>query len=699
MSTRLTFLIAFVFAVALVSGQVCSGVDPDLAGWWKLDGNAQDSSGNGHDGVIYSDPQWVAGYHSGALSFDGVDDRVEMPSTSSAQGFPATDGEVTWTLWMKTPATGALQTAIALGPAGAAHIQGNRSINVETSGLIMVRAHSVGALTSLDSTATVDDDEWHHVVAAIAFETDGANDTMRVYIDGDLSKGYETTTVNINLHSGPANDFVLTLGARGSTPFAGLLDDVRVYSRALTVDEVLKVMQGGFETSADPTPADGATDILRDTPLGWSPGQFAQSHDVYFGTAFDDVNTADRANPLAVLVSEGQTDTGYLPSDVLEFGQTYYWRVDEVNGAPDNTIFKGQIWSFTVEPFAYRVQSVTATSNGISDAGTGPENTVNGSGLNASDEHSVDAPDMWLAVPGADPLQIQYEFDGVYKLHEMLVWNYNVQFELMLGFGLKDVTVEHSENGADWTALGDVQLAQATARADYAANTAVAFGGVAARSVRMTVNSGYGPMGQFGLSEVRFLFVPVQAREPRPADGATEVLVGTALSWRAGREAVSHDVHLGADPEALAMVDSVSEASYAPSDLHFGTMYYWQIVEVNEAEAVSSWAGDIWSFATQAFAVIDDMESYDDEENRIYDAWLDGFVNDTGATVGYFEAPFAEKTIVNSGGQSMPLEYNNADAPFYSEAELDLGSANWTANGADTLRLFVSGQAPAFFEG
>jgi hypothetical protein len=269
----------------------------------------------------------------------------------------------------------------------------------------------------------------------------------------------------------------------------------------------------------------------------------------------------------------------------------------------------------------------------------------------------------------------------------------------MLGFGLKDVTVEHSENGADWTALGDVQLAQATARADYAANTAVAFGGVAARSVRMTVNSGYGPMGQFGLSEVRFLFVPVQAREPRPADGATEVLVGTALSWRAGREAVSHDVHLGADPEALAMVDSVSEASYAPSDLHFGTMYYWQIVEVNEAEAVSSWAGDIWSFATQAFAVIDDMESYDDEENRIYDAWLDGFVNDTGATVGYFEAPFAEKTIVNSGGQSMPLEYNNADAPFYSEAELDLGSANWTANGADTLRLFVSGQAPAFFEG
>jgi len=41
----------------------------------------------------------------------------------------------------------------------------------------------------------------------------------------------------------------------------------------------------------------------------------------------------------------------------------------------------------------------------------------------------------------------------------------------------------------------------------------------------------------------------------------------------------------------------------------------------------------------------------------------------------------------------MPLEYDNSTAPFYSEAEYDLGSLNMTANGADTLRLFVVGQA------
>ncbi|MHC4520578.1 MAG: discoidin domain-containing protein, partial [Planctomycetota bacterium] len=438
--------------------------------------------------------------------------------------------------------------------------------------------------------------------------------------------------------------------------------------------------------------------VPRDTVLAWQASETAVAHDVYFGTSFDDVSAADRANPLGVLVSEGQDATTYDPDGLLDFGQTYYWRVDEVNGAPDYTIFPGAVWSFTAEPFAYPITGVVATSNGASDADVGPGKTVDGSGLNADDQHSTDATDMWLAVPGAEPLQIQYEFDGLYKLHEMLVWNYNVQFELMLGFGLKDVTVEYSENGTDWTLLGDTELAQATAKSDYAANTTVAFEGVAARYVRLTVNSGYGSMGQFGLSEVRFTFIPATAREPQPADGQTALLVDATLGWRAGRSAVTHNVYLGTAPEALALTDAVSEASYVPGNLEYGHTYYWRIDEVNEADAVSVWEGDLWSFATEEYAVIDDMERYDDEENLIFDTWIDGFINDTGSTVGYFEAPFAEQTIVNGGGQSMPLEYDNSAAPFYSEAELDLGSANWTTYGADTLRLFVSGQAPAFFE-
>jgi hypothetical protein len=71
----------------------------------------------------------------------------------------------------------------------------------------------------------------------------------------------------------------------------------------------------------------------------------------------------------------------------------------------------------------------------------------------------------------------------------------------------------------------------------------------------------------------------------------------------------------------------------------------------------------------------------------------------SGSTVGYAQAPFAEQKIVHAGKQSMPLDYNNVVTPFYSETEREFTPAeDWTADGVDTLILFVRGQtgnAPA----
>jgi hypothetical protein len=472
--------------------------------------------------------------------------------------------------------------------------------------------------------------------------------------------------------------------------FTGLRDLAAANSMQIGEIEFLTDGSTGG-TATKPVPADTTTDILRDVVLGWEAGSYAASHDVYFGTSFDDVNMASRSNPLDVLVSQGQAATTYDPEGLLEYGQTYYWRVDEVNAAPDNTIFSGDVWSLTVEPFAYPVQNIVATTNAISDEGIGLENTINGSGLNELDQHSTESGDMWLGIPPAgETPTIQYEFDGVYKLHEMLVWNYNVQFELLLGFGVKDVTIEYSENGTDWIALGDVELAQGSTTGDYAANTTVDFGGVPVKFVKLTVNTGWGPMGQYGLSEVRFLYIPANAREPQPAKGEANVAVGTALNWRAGREAVSHEAYLGTDPAALALVDTTTGTSATPAALDMATTYYWRVDEVNEADEISVWEGHLWSFMTEEFIVVDDFESYtDDEGSRIYESWEDGWINETGSTVGYLGEPFAEQTIVNSGSQSMPLSYDNAGV---ATAETDLALAqNWTASGIQSLSLYFYG--------
>ncbi|MCL5280594.1 MAG: LamG domain-containing protein [Planctomycetes bacterium] len=301
MSMRRVFFILSLLVLECLLGNMARA---DLVGWWKLDGNALDSSGKGHDGVLYGGPQWVSGIMGGALKFDGVDDRVEMPGTSQSAGFPATAGEVTWTMWIKVPANGTQKTIMCQGPTGGTHTAGNRSINVETTGKLMIRANGVGALTSFSSAATVNDDQWHHIAVTIAFETSGVNDTGKIYIDGDLSKGYTVTTANINANAAAGATFIVTLG-KGPTVFDGMIDDVQVHNKVLSAAEVQRIMKGGLSNAGNLSPADGATDVPRDATLNWSPGQYPSTHDVYLGTVFADVNTASRTDPKSLLAKQG----------------------------------------------------------------------------------------------------------------------------------------------------------------------------------------------------------------------------------------------------------------------------------------------------------------------------------------------------------------------------------------------------------
>jgi len=67
--------------------------------------------------------------------------------------------------------------------------------------------------------------------------------------------------------------------------------------------------------------------------------------------------------------------------------------------------------------------------------------------------------------------------------------------------------------------------------------------------------------------------------------------------------------------------------------------------------------------------------------------------------VGHPQAPFAERTIVHGGKQSMPLDYNNVKSPFYSEVEREFApTQDFTLNDVGTLVLYVRGKpanAPA----
>jgi len=843
MATRLAYSIIFLFGLGLVQSGTA---DADLVGWWKLDGNATDSSGGGHDGVLYGGPLWDAGIIGGALTFDGADDRVEMPGTSGADGFAGLAGEVTWTMWMKTSPRGAIQTIMGIGPAGAAHVQGNRSINVETSGVIMVRAHTVGALTSLSSTATVDDDQWHHIAITLAFDTDGANDTMKVYIDGDLSKGYEADDVNVNQYAGPAANFVVTLGARAGSPFGGSLDDVRIYDRALSDDEI-RVL---FESSGEPYPfaygpAPRNDSMLEETytRLRWMPGDFAAAHNVYFGTSFEDVNTATPESQ-GVFVGSA-TDSSQLVGvpEALVPGTTYYWRVDEVNDVNPDSPWRGEVWSFWVRPV---VAWDPSPADGLMYVN--PEQSLSWQSGLGNLFHTVyfgESFDEVSNAPAGGIMTVEAvydpaleagktyfwrvdEFDGP-RTYKGDVWSFTTVPEVAitdpslavwwtLDEGEGNSAVDWSGHGHHGAVHGEAQWVdgyQGTALA-FADDVYVEAGGYpgvtgteprtvcawirtttpnrtimswgvnvagekwrmradATGGLRVEVSGGYHygvtniadgqwhhvavtfeddgspdvldtllyvdgqaeaaadsldePIDTAATGAVRIgespwhnaAFVgeiddariydkvlteeeirvvmrgnPLLAGDPAPArDAIVDIRTADSLSWSAGDTAASHDVYFGTDRGGLELQANQAGTSFSLAGLvaFGGGDYFWRIDEIDSDGTVQS--GDIWTFTIPSYLIVDDFESYTDAEGeRIYETWIDGWTNGTGSVVGYLEAPFAERSIVSSGTQSMPLEYDNAASPYYSEAERAWTTAqDWTVSGVDTLVVDVRGTA------
>jgi len=681
---------AFLWVMILFSATAV--VRAEMVHHWQFEGNSNDSVGgwNGTGGIGF-----VPGKIGQAASFDGTA-TSDVTFTFNTAGLK----NITVAFWMK------LDTAWTPGKAGIGRVMGSAD-NFECvlgpssggTGQVANNFFISGGTYPLSTTIPTPD-TWYHVALTSSLSTVGGTGRAEVWINGVMEAAQDNRAIN-DWTSG-AFAFGHRPGA-GGYRFQGLLDDIRIYNTVLAAGEIAAAMQGGGPTASNASPADGATDVLRDVVVSWTPGREAQKHDVYFGTVPADVETATRSSPLGVLVSQAQDANSYDPAGLLALGQTYYWRVDEVDASSNVT--KGNVWSFTVEPVTYPIKNITATASGSTNAQRGPEKTIDGSGLNAADQHSVVEDDMWLS-SSDDPVWIQYEFDKVYKLSELWVWNFNTTFEPDLGYGFKDVTVTWSENGAEWKGLGDFQFAQGPGSASYDDPTVVPLGGVVAKYIRLTARSNWSALGlpRKGLSEVRFFSVPVLAREPDPASGSTGVSPQVTLSWRAGREAASHLVYVSTDRQAVVDGTAVAVGVVNPSHsaaLDLSSTYYWRVDEVNDVEAPSTWQGDVWSFSTSEYLAVDDFESYNDidppdpDSHRIFESWIDGFaVAANGALVGYDppQPSYVEKAVVHGGKQSMPLFYSNTNGATYSEAKHTFAiSQDWTKHGIVTLVLYFYG--------
>jgi hypothetical protein len=316
-------------------------------GYWPLDGDLVDASGNGFDGELVAGELVEEGLYGGALLCEGD------TSTSFAQ-IPNVvpemkKGAFSVTVWFnRTGGSGVIGAWGAADSANSWYSGHGFNVQVNSTGTVTFSNYARAALGDPDLSivsepGVVTDGEWTHL--AVTNETIGGGRSNVVgYING------------VEVGTGVDYEFIghdtghIVLGSRtnnGRNLFEGKIDDVALFDRVLTADEILFGIMPGVGTDIgrahNPTPKDGETDVPHDSVvLSWTPGETAASHDVYFGEDFNDVNTA---TPDSDLFKGNQMETTY-PLDGLTFGKTYFWRIDDINDADPNSPRKGDIWSF-----------------------------------------------------------------------------------------------------------------------------------------------------------------------------------------------------------------------------------------------------------------------------------------------------------------------------------------------------------------
>jgi hypothetical protein len=311
-----------------------------MLGWWKLDEGAGttavDSSGHGNHGMLMGSPNWVAGQSGNALEFTGSGTYVDCGNAEVLNV-----GVFSVSFWCNIPDTQGYNHMVSKG--------GHESASAVNWGVMMHSGEQRILFESFNDTtwpgirADTTIGQWHHVVATY----DG--DTMQLYHDGVLAE----TRSGAGMLLDQSRPFLIGARSDAGTAgafFTGSIDDVRIHNKVLTQDEIAEIMRGDPTLAWNPSPAHGSTpDIDSATPLGWSAGDNAAQHDVYFGTDKDAVESADASDTSGVYRGR-QTATSSTPSPGVEWGGgPYYWRIDEYN--TDGTISTGNIWSFAVADY------------------------------------------------------------------------------------------------------------------------------------------------------------------------------------------------------------------------------------------------------------------------------------------------------------------------------------------------------------
>ncbi|MHC4211877.1 MAG: LamG domain-containing protein [Planctomycetota bacterium] len=503
----------------------------------------------------------------------------------------------------------------------------------------------------------------------------------------------------------------------------------------------------------DPEPADGRQAMSVETLLAWSPGCSAASHDVYFGADSEEVEDADTESSTfkgnqglgetsfdpcdlnyltdyywridevnGLTKSKGQVWSFQTENDISDPNFLLWYRLDESEGyeARDSSnylrhgyvrvrdfLLDGSVpdWNPNLGQWGgslgfdddHAIWVPTTTLNKISDAVSIVVWIQDGS----TTAFQANGGDSQLRVDFAQDISVTWQAGN--DTNDVLTmagtpsgWNHyvflkdetegNIQIYLNGELAASDDVVDNTLIGVRSKPfkIGSRTKDAADFRDGRMDEFMVYDRALTDKEVARQYQAG-GPVGVLGL-----------AWGSDPRHGEIDVYRDAILTWSPGDYTVEHDVYLGTSFEDVNDANTASAGIYRdrrdpceydpPGNLELNTTYYWRIDEVNDP---CVWKGNIWTFTTGNFLVVDDFESYIKAPDNLWETW------DNPLWSGSFvETGVAPSDPVNRGNQSMKYSYDITEYgwAFYAEVERNFDPPqDWTDADVKALTLYFYG--------
>ncbi|MCP4257059.1 MAG: LamG domain-containing protein, partial [Planctomycetes bacterium] len=339
MCRRLIYPFSFALWLGLVLTNAAEAADPSLVLYLSFN----EGAGTPHDFSVYenevelvNNPIWVDGKYGKALEFNGsnyvrvpINETLQLRESFTVEYWVQREDSQPAT-WNYMVAGGTLMWAVI--------------VNADQNVYVWSRSGGTWGQRLVTSIPLTTD--WTHI--ALTYDVGSG---VELFFNGEKAGEGGTPPIVDEI------DGSIMVGARnpGQEFFSGIIDEVALYNRILTLDEIradMKAVGEPWPYAIGPTPPDGALHEDTWVNLSWSSGDFAASHDVYIDDNFENVNVGFEST-----FQGNQTDTffvvgfpGFAFPDGLVPGTTYFWRIDEVNDTEPNSPWKGDVWSFMIPP-------------------------------------------------------------------------------------------------------------------------------------------------------------------------------------------------------------------------------------------------------------------------------------------------------------------------------------------------------------